>query len=187
MMFSFFSSLSATSCRPSLSVPNTSVWAFISANTAFFASPSGSSSPLSSSKSCWPSVSTSSHNSKHPTDSATAFAATNFKKKYNAAAVLEWAVAFIFTFYVFSFFIDLLPAVHTKNYTSSQTEMQMEANDPAAQESSGKYYRNGRHGAATNGRESNGRESQRNLTNGEGVVNGVNYNGNANPGVHSNF
>jgi hypothetical protein len=27
---------------------------------------------------------------------------------------LEWAIAFIFTFYVFSFFIDLIPAVGTR-------------------------------------------------------------------------
>ena len=46
---------------------------------------------------------------------AIAFAACNFRKLYNAAAVLEWAVSFIFTFYVFSFFIDLLPATRTKN------------------------------------------------------------------------
>lgn len=53
----------------------------------------------------------------------------NTKKITNAAAVLEWAVAFIFTFYVFSFFIDLLPAVHTKHYKSNQTAMESEMND----------------------------------------------------------
>lgn len=57
----------------------------------------------------------------------------NFRAIDNAAAVLEWAVAFIFTFYVLSFFIDLLPAVHTKNYASRTTAMQMEANDAEAQ------------------------------------------------------
>lgn len=34
----------------------------------------------------------------------------------NISAVLEWVVAFIFTFYVLSFVIDLLPAVRTKNH-----------------------------------------------------------------------
>lgn len=34
---------------------------------------------------------------------------------YNPAAVLEWAIAAIFSFYVFSFVADLYPAVHTKN------------------------------------------------------------------------
>lgn len=61
---------------------------------------------------------------------AIAFGACNFKNKYNAAGVLEWVIAFIFTFYVLSFFIDLLPAVHTKHGAKfGETEMQMEAND----------------------------------------------------------
>lgn len=69
---------------------------------------------------------------------AIAFAACNFRKLYNAAAVLEWAVSFIFTFYVFSFFIDLLPATRTKNsnakFSGGQvTQMQMEENDQYAQ------------------------------------------------------
>jgi hypothetical protein len=45
---------------------------------------------------------------------AIAFAVTNFRKMYNIAAILEWVIAFIFSFYVFSFFIDLWPAVKTK-------------------------------------------------------------------------
>jgi hypothetical protein len=70
---------------------------------------------------------------------AIGFGACNFKKAYNAAAVLEWAIAFIFTFYVFSFFIDLLPAVRTKDKAKrfgsggAETEMQMEQNDHVAQ------------------------------------------------------
>jgi len=68
---------------------------------------------------------------------AVAFAVCNFRNAYNAAAVLEWAVAFVFTFYVASFFIDLLPAVHTKNYASKQTAMQMEANDGPSRQRSG--------------------------------------------------
>ncbi|KAK7749739.1 hypothetical protein SLS53_000318 [Cytospora paraplurivora] len=34
---------------------------------------------------------------------------------YNPAAVLEWVIALVFSFYVFSFFVDLYPAVNTKN------------------------------------------------------------------------
>ncbi|KAI9704288.1 MAG: hypothetical protein M1836_007149 [Candelina mexicana] len=34
-----------------------------------------------------------------------------FTKHQNVAAVLEWVVSFIFTFYVLTFFIDLLPAL----------------------------------------------------------------------------
>jgi len=62
---------------------------------------------------------------------AIAFGTTNFKDKYNAAGVLEWAIAFVFTFYVFSFIIDLAPAVSTKHarFGNGGTQMQMEAND----------------------------------------------------------
>ncbi|KAK3398944.1 Frag1/DRAM/Sfk1 family-domain-containing protein [Sordaria brevicollis] len=45
---------------------------------------------------------------------AIAFASCSFTKNYNPAAVLEWTIAFIFSFYVFSFWIDLYPAVRTK-------------------------------------------------------------------------
>jgi hypothetical protein len=58
-----------------------------------------------------------------------AFIATNFKKQYNAAAILEWAVSFIFTFYVFSFIIDLIPAVRGHGVASKETEAGMEASD----------------------------------------------------------
>lgn len=45
---------------------------------------------------------------------AIAFASCSFTHHYNPAAVLEWTIAFIFSFYVFSFWIDLYPAVRTK-------------------------------------------------------------------------
>ncbi|KAI1853491.1 hypothetical protein JX265_004178 [Neoarthrinium moseri] len=44
---------------------------------------------------------------------AIAFAVSNFRKMYNVAAILEWVIAFIFSFYVFSFYIDLYPAAKT--------------------------------------------------------------------------
>jgi len=59
---------------------------------------------------------------------AIAFGVCTFKHIYNPAAVLEWAISFIFTFYVLSFFIDLLPAVHTKNF-EGKTRLEMEEND----------------------------------------------------------
>lgn len=63
---------------------------------------------------------------------AIAFAVTR-KSSYNTAAILEWAVSFIFTFYVFSFFIDLIPAIKTRGgRKTDQTAMQMEANDMEA-------------------------------------------------------
>lgn len=63
---------------------------------------------------------------------ALSFISCNFAGAKNAAAVLEWAVSFIFTFYIFSFFVDLIPAVKTKRRekrfggSSDETEMQVE-------------------------------------------------------------
>lgn len=57
---------------------------------------------------------------------AIAFGIMGRKKKYNTAAVLEWTVAFIYFFYVLSFFIDFMPAVRSKHHQSKQTEMNMQ-------------------------------------------------------------
>ncbi|KAI9046542.1 hypothetical protein LZ554_009288 [Drepanopeziza brunnea f. sp. 'monogermtubi'] len=92
---------------------------------------------------------------------AIAFAVCSFKKRYNPGAVLEWVIAFVFTFYVLSFFIDLLPAVKTRRRSDprfgsgpGETQMQMEQND--------RYYA----------------ESQRTLAgNDVRTVNGVKYEG----------
>jgi hypothetical protein len=67
-----------------------------------------------------------------------AFGSCTFKGAYNAAAVLEWTIAFIFTFYVGSFFIDLVPALwlgQSKGDREGGAEqvMQMEQNDQLAQ------------------------------------------------------
>lgn len=56
---------------------------------------------------------------------AIAFGVTSRKHIFNVAAVLEWVVAFLFGFYVISFFVDFLPAIRTKHHQSSQTEIQM--------------------------------------------------------------
>jgi hypothetical protein len=45
---------------------------------------------------------------------AIAFVACTFKGRYNPGAVLEWVIAFIFSAYVFSFYVDLYPAAATK-------------------------------------------------------------------------
>ncbi|KAE8376824.1 Frag1/DRAM/Sfk1 family-domain-containing protein [Aspergillus bertholletiae] len=49
---------------------------------------------------------------------AIAFAVLGKKgpSKRNAAAVLEWVIALIFTFYVLSFVVDLLPSVRTRRH-----------------------------------------------------------------------
>lgn len=44
-----------------------------------------------------------------------AFGVCSRTKSYNKAAVLEWVIAAVFSFYVFSFVIDLWPAMHTKH------------------------------------------------------------------------
>jgi hypothetical protein len=40
--------------------------------------------------------------------------ACTFTQNYNPGAVLEWVIAFIFSAYVFSFYVDLYPAAATK-------------------------------------------------------------------------
>lgn len=49
---------------------------------------------------------------------AVVFVATNFTGKDEAAAVLEWAVAFLFTAFILSFLIDLYPAAATKPHAA---------------------------------------------------------------------
>ncbi|KAL7797453.1 Frag1/DRAM/Sfk1 family domain-containing protein [Trichoderma ceciliae] len=49
---------------------------------------------------------------------AIVFVSTNWSNNKNVAAVFEWIIAFIFTFYILSFVIDLLPAVRTKAHTA---------------------------------------------------------------------
>ncbi|RWA11226.1 hypothetical protein EKO27_g3862 [Xylaria grammica] len=46
---------------------------------------------------------------------AIGFGVSSSRHNYNHAAILEWVVALIFSFYVFSFIIDLWPAVATRN------------------------------------------------------------------------
>ena len=41
---------------------------------------------------------------------------------YNPAAILEWVIALVFSFYVFSFYVDLYPAVHTKHGGNYRTK-----------------------------------------------------------------
>lgn len=87
---------------------------------------------------------------------AIAFGVTSKTHKWNVAAILEWIIAFLYGFYVISFFVDFLPALSTKN----QTQMQMaeeggmtNLGDGAAE--SQQYYRGTAapyaNGAATNG------------------------------------
>jgi hypothetical protein len=47
---------------------------------------------------------------------AIAFGVCNNQNKWNTAAILEWVIALIFTFYVGSFFADFLPAIRTHRH-----------------------------------------------------------------------
>jgi hypothetical protein len=57
---------------------------------------------------------------------AIAFGVLDDKDMYNSAAVLEWVIALIYTFYVWSFAIDFIPAVKMKGgFKSRETEVEM--------------------------------------------------------------
>ncbi|KAK6406794.1 hypothetical protein LTR81_018620 [Elasticomyces elasticus] len=46
---------------------------------------------------------------------AIAFGITEYRGNYNISAYLEWIVSLVYIFYVWSFIIDFIPAVHTKH------------------------------------------------------------------------
>jgi len=56
---------------------------------------------------------------------AIAFGTTSKTHRYNAAAVLEWTIAFLYGFYVISYAVDFLPALQTKHHKHDKTEMQV--------------------------------------------------------------
>jgi len=93
---------------------------------------------------------------------AIAFGTMNTLGHYNRAAILEWVIALVYTFFVLSFFMDFIPAVRTKHHQSSETEDQIAMNEsaPAAGPTAGyggedRYssagYTNGRHYAGNTG------------------------------------
>ncbi|KAF2090499.1 hypothetical protein K490DRAFT_33778 [Saccharata proteae CBS 121410] len=63
---------------------------------------------------------------------AIAFGVLSDREEYNRAAILEWVIALIYTFYVWSFFIDFIPAFRTKHHQSRETEVEM-AEDESSQ------------------------------------------------------
>lgn len=126
---------------------------------------------------------------------AVAFAACNFKKASNAAAVLEWAVAFIFSFYVFSFYVDLFPAVRTRHtgagFKSRDPTVRRAADREMEEAGSDRYLNGPMDGPVDRHRDQNGYSNGQ--TNGyasNGYTNGgVGTNGyaNGNHGPHNNF
>lgn len=47
---------------------------------------------------------------------AVAFAVLGYTSRTSKAAIVEWIISFVFTFYVWSFVVDLYPAVHTHKH-----------------------------------------------------------------------
>ena len=56
---------------------------------------------------------------------AVVFAVTTFNKRQNVAGVFEWVIALVFTFYVLTFFVDLLPAARSKQEHANVEKMHM--------------------------------------------------------------
>ncbi|KAF2757094.1 hypothetical protein EJ05DRAFT_477320 [Pseudovirgaria hyperparasitica] len=102
---------------------------------------------------------------------AIAFGVTQNQAQWNAAAILEWIIALIYTFYVLSFFLDFLPAIKTKHHESEETtigmvEQQAALEDPAVTAPTGRFY-DRTNGAGAETRYNNG------VANGTNGVNGV--------------
>ena len=57
---------------------------------------------------------------------AAVFASTTFSSKQNVAAVFEWIIALIFTFYVLTFFVDLLPAARNTQMMANVERFHMQ-------------------------------------------------------------
>ena len=55
---------------------------------------------------------------------AIVFAATLFGSNQNVAAVFEWLIGFIFTLYVLTFVVDLLPAARSSQQHTNEEMMQ---------------------------------------------------------------
>lgn len=79
---------------------------------------------------------------------AIAFGVLGYKEHYTSAAICEWVIALVYSFYVWSFAIDFIPAVKTKNYESRETEL--EAATETAMEDQ-QQHRHHPHNGATNG------------------------------------
>ncbi|KAL9138678.1 MAG: hypothetical protein Q9175_000114 [Cornicularia normoerica] len=79
---------------------------------------------------------------------AIVFAATMFDHQQNTGAIFEWIIAFVFTFYVLTFFVDLLPAARSSQEHSNAELMHLKEaeNGGAMMDHSG--YTNG---TTTNG------------------------------------
>lgn len=108
---------------------------------------------------------------------AIAFGVTQRQKSYNAAAVLEWVIAFIYFIYVLSFFMDFMPAIRSKGHQSRETEMNMADQESGARygmrghnDANGeRYYGNGATTVPLNGYNTNSSTNGNTYANGNGL------------------
>lgn len=79
---------------------------------------------------------------------AIVFASTSYTHHENEAAIFEWIVAFVFTFYVLSFVVDLLPSVRTKHHIPQGLEDTMAEPGLAHPNANGRFSQQStRHGS----------------------------------------
>ena len=86
---------------------------------------------------------------------AIVFAATSFDKEQNVAGVFEWIIALIFTFYVLTFFIDLLPAAKSTQEHTNIERMHMREVENGTAMMDGAGYTNGTANDRANGTNGN--------------------------------
>jgi len=105
---------------------------------------------------------------------AIAFGVLGDREEYNSAAICEWVIALIYAFYVWSFAIDFIPAVKTKDgWESRETDVEaatataMEMQQHQQEQQQQQVYGNGNGNGVGNG-------YQNGTSNGR-VVNGVHY------------
>jgi len=75
---------------------------------------------------------------------AIAFGVTQHLDEWNSAAIIEWTIALIFTFYVLSFVIDFLPSARTDSGSPRAGDAEAAMNQPPpVQTGAGRFYGNG--------------------------------------------
>jgi len=84
---------------------------------------------------------------------AVIFAATSFSGNKTVAAVFGWIIALVFAFYVFTFFVDLVPAGREAQVSTNMEDMRQREAGDGAQMMDGNGYGGGlggRHTPTTN-------------------------------------
>ena len=71
------------------------------------------------------------------------FAVGTFDSQKNVAAVFEWIIALVFTFYVLTFFVDLLPAARSTQEHSNAELMRLKRAENGGTIMEGSGYNNG--------------------------------------------